>query len=283
MRRWAVRLRDRRGCVARPGAAACVGVVALAGWACWLLACSCGKSSCVGETLGPRVPFWRVVSTVSDDVAVVVCGAPSILAVSGQSLRGKLEICAVSLHVPSDSEPASELRPLQLWPRLLAKMAEPSEYSDEKEENDRRLLSAASTSGRCGRNASGSMSAFTGARLARAPSSVGVVSVSVSSMAESWLLPCPKNSRKLLSDAFDGRRGGICRIACDPDGGSETLTLPTLSAPISGSLDLAFLSAGDDPLAAMSCCHDRVLSTLTVRDSVFSMPAPTSGAPEVYV
>jgi hypothetical protein len=179
--------------------------------------------------------------------------------------------------VPSDSEPAIELRPLQLWPRLLAKMAEPSEYKDEKDEKDRRLLSIASTSGRCGRNASGSMSAFTGARLARAPSSVGVVSVS--SMAEPWLL-APKNSRKLLSDAFEGRRGGIWRIACEPDGGSDTLTLPMLSAPISGSLDLAFLSAGDDPLAAMSCCHDRVLSTLTARDSVFcSIPASRMARP----
>jgi hypothetical protein len=78
----------------------------------------------------------------------------------------------------------------------------------------------------------------------------------------------------LLSDAFDGRREGMCRIiACDPDNGNDTLALPTFSPPVSGSLDLAFLSAGDDPLAAMSCFHDRVLSALTVRDSVCSMSA----------
>jgi hypothetical protein len=174
--------------------------------------------------------------------------------------------------VPSGSEPAIELLPLQLCPRVLAYMAEPIEYSDEK---DRRLLSAASTSGRGGRHTSGSISAFTGARLARVPSSVGVVSVS--SIAEPlWMLllavplAWPKKSKR-LSDAFDVRRAGICRIACEPDGGSETLALPTMSPSVSGSLDLAFLSAGDDPLAAVSCCHDCVLSALTVRDSAGSM------------
>jgi hypothetical protein len=83
-------------------------------------------------------------------------------------------------------------------------------------------------------------------------------------------LAWPKRS-KMLSDAFDGRRDGIWRIAADPDEGSDTLTLPTMSPPVSGSLDLAFLSAADDPLAALSCVHDCVLSTLTVRDSIGSM------------
>jgi hypothetical protein len=184
--------------------------------------------------------------------------------------------CAALRDVPSGSEPAIELLPLQLWPRVFAYMAEPIEYSDEK---DRRLFSAASTSVRGDRNASGSINAFTGARLARVPSSVGVVSVS--SIAEpllmlllGTLLACPKNSR-MLSDALDSRRWGICRIATEPDGGSETLALPTMSPPVSGSLDLAFLSAGEDPLAAVSCCHDCVLSTLTVRDSVGSMSTST--------
>jgi hypothetical protein len=45
-----------------------------------------------------------------------------------------------------------------------------------------------------------------------------------------------------------------------------------MSPPVSGSLDLAFLSAGDDP--AISCCHDRVLSTLAVRVSEGSMSSP---------
>jgi hypothetical protein len=180
MRRWAVRLRERRGwdesaaCPGRvevdvlgrdaPGAAICAP----------LAACSWGNSSWVGETLGPRLPFWRVVSTVSEEVAVVVCGAPSIFnPVLSQSCAREFAL----RDVPSDSEPATELRPLQLWPRELANMAEPIEYKDEK---DRRLFSAASTSGwgRGGRHASGSMSAFTGARLARVPSSVGVVSTS---------------------------------------------------------------------------------------------------------
>jgi hypothetical protein len=178
----------------------------------------------------------------------------------------------VQRDVPSGSEPAIELLPLQLWLRVLAYIAEPIEYSDEK---DRRLFSAASTSvGRGDRNASGSISAFTGARLAREPSSVGVVSVS--SMADPLMLllgvclAWPKRS-KMLSDALDGRREGIWRIATDPEGGSDTLTLPTRSPPVSGSLDLAFLSAADDPLAALSCFHDCVLSTLTVRDSSDSM------------
>jgi hypothetical protein len=106
--------------------------------------------------------------------------------------------------------------------------------------------------------------------------------MSTSSIAEPLLmfLACPKNS-KMLSDAFEGRRDGICRIACDPDGGSDTLVLPTFSPPVSGSLDLAFLPA-DDPLAAVSCCHDRVLSALTVRDSVCSMMALQCYAPTLY-
>jgi hypothetical protein len=236
----------------------------------------------VGDTFGPRLPFWRVVSTVSEDVAVVVCGAPSILttvvwsAPSNEELQQILP-CAVQGDVPSGSEPAIELLPLQLWLRVLAYMAEPIEYSDEK---DSRLFSAASTSvGRGGRNASGSISAFTGARLARAPSSVGVVSVS--SIADPLMLllrvclACPKKSKR-LSDAFDGRRAGICRIATDPEGGSDTLALPTISPPVSGSLDLAFLSAGSDPLAAESCVHDFVLSKLTVRDSAGSMSTSQS-------
>jgi hypothetical protein len=78
----------------------------------------------------------------------------------------------------------------------------------------------------------------------------------------------------LLSDAREGRREGsegICRIAFAPDGGCDTLARPTASKPASGSLDRAFLSAADDPLAVVSCCHDRALSALTVRDSVCSM------------
>lgn len=105
------------------------------GFAIWLLlaACSCGNSNCVGDTLGPREPFWRVVSTVSEEVAVVVCGAPSILSTAGWlAIVTSARHCVVQ-DVPSDSEPATELRPLQLCPRVLAKMADPIEYSDEKE------------------------------------------------------------------------------------------------------------------------------------------------------
>jgi len=73
-------------------------------------ACSCGKSNCVGEGLGPKLPFWLVVVTDSDEVAVVVCGAPSILpARSGQHTQR----CKGAYDVPSDSE-ATELRPLKL-------------------------------------------------------------------------------------------------------------------------------------------------------------------------
>ena len=45
-----------------------------------LLVCSLGNRTAVGESLGPRLPFWLEVVTDSDDVAVVVPGAgPSIL------------------------------------------------------------------------------------------------------------------------------------------------------------------------------------------------------------
>jgi len=67
----------------------------------------------------------------------------------------------------------------------------------------------------------------------------------------------------MLSDAFE-----VLRIK--PDGGSDTLALETVSPPVS-VLDGAFLEAGEDPLAVESCCHDRVLSVLTERDSDFSM------------
>lgn len=146
-------------------------------------------------------------------------------------------------------------------------MADPIEYSDEK---DSRLFSAASTSERGARKASGNIK-FTGAwaRL-RVASSVGVVSTS--SMADPLLdRACPKSSRKPPVDACDGLRAGSWRIAVAPDGGMDTLTLDTLpTSVVSGSLALALRSAGD-PLAVVSCCHDRVLSTLTVRESECSM------------
>lgn len=188
--------------------------------------------------------------------------------------------------MPSGSEPARELLPLQLWPRVLAYSAEPIEYSDEK---DRRLFSAASTSVRGGRNTSGSISAFTGTRLPRVPSSVGVVVVSVSSMADPVLLLLAraawlKKSRKLCADAWDGLREGICLMAVDPAGGIDTLARDTTPPSVSGSLDLAFRSAIDTPPpAAVSCFHDRVLSALTERDSDGSIASMDPRAGEDFI
>lgn len=69
----------------------------------------------MGDTLGPRLPFWLEVVTDRADVAVVVLGLPSIL-------TGPLLVnvrCGAKLHLsynmPSGSEPAIELRPLLLW------------------------------------------------------------------------------------------------------------------------------------------------------------------------
>lgn len=178
-------------------------------------------------------------------------------------------------NVPSGSKPTTELRPLQLWPRLLANIAEPIEYKDEK---DNRLDSAPSTSDRGSRNASGSNWRFTWPSPPRLPSSVGVASDS--SIAEP-LLALPKYSKRLLSDALDVRREGICRIALEPSGcsgGSDTLVRSTLPPPVSGSLERAFLLAAVALLAVESCCHECVLSALAVRDNVGSMtrlnPAP---------
>lgn len=96
------------------------------------------------------------------------------------------------------------------------------------------------------------------------PSSVGVASAS--SIADPFRA-APKYSKRLLSDALDGRREGSCRIAVDPSGGIDTLARSTWPPPVSGSLDLAFLPAIDAPFADVSCCHAWVLSALTVRDS----------------
>lgn len=135
---------------------------------------------------------------------------------------------------------------------------------------DSRLDSAGSTSDRGSRNESGSSRGFTGASPARVLSSVGVMSAS-SMMAEPFLA-WPKYSKRLLSDARDGLRAGIWRMAVEPPSGDmDTLARSTCSPPVSGSLDLAFLPAAVAPLADESCCHDCVLSTLTVRDSEGSM------------
>lgn len=107
------------------------------------------------------------------------------------------------------------------------------------------------------RNESGSSWGLTGplARLGREFSSVD--EPSVSSMAEPDQA-LPRYSRKLLSDALDARRPGrLCRIAFALSGGTDTLARPTVAAPVSGSLDRAFLlRVADAPLAVASCCHD---------------------------
>jgi hypothetical protein len=164
--------------------------------------------------------------------------------------------------VPSDSEPATELLPLQLYPLEL-------EIADTKDDIDSRLESVAAepTSDRGCRNESGSSKGLTGA-LATLPS-VGVASdSSTADPDQAW----PKYSKRPLSDAFEGRREGrLCRIAFALSGGTDTLALDTLFPPVSGSLDRAFLPAADVPLAVVRFCHDRVLSVLTVRESGRSM------------
>jgi hypothetical protein len=60
-------------------------------------------------------------------------------------------------------------------------------------------------------------------------------------------------------------------MASDPDAGIDTLALPTLLSPVFGSLDRPFLSAVEEALAVVSCCHDCVLSVLTERDRRRSM------------
>jgi hypothetical protein len=143
-RRCVVRLRERRGTAWRfkgwgeaAEAAAAVGEVRVVGeetvWvfgegaccaACW----SWGKSSWVGDTLGPSEPCWLWVVTFSEVVAVVpvLCGAVG------------------SDIFASGSLPTTELLPLHEWPLVLAYMAEPMLYSEEKESR----FSAASTSDR---------------------------------------------------------------------------------------------------------------------------------------
>lgn len=138
--------------------------------------------------------------------------------------------------------------------------------ADTTDEMDSLLASAGpagSPSDRGSRNDSGSSRGLTGAKPERVLSSVGVVSAS-SMMAEPFLA-LPKNSKRLLSDAFDCLREGI-----------DTLARATLAPPVSGSLDLAFLPAAVAPLADVSCCHACVLSVLTVRDSDSSIEGVSS-------
>jgi hypothetical protein len=169
-----------------------------------------------------------------------------------QCLHVKKDPCSKSRYdVPSGSEPATELFPLQLYPLEF-------EIADTKDDIDSRLESVAAetTSGRGSRNESGSSRGFTGALaiFPRIPSSVGVASESsTADPDQAW----PKYSKRLLSDAFEGRREGrLCRMAFAPSGGTDTLARSTLSPPVSGSLDLAFLPAADAPLAVVRCCHD---------------------------
>jgi hypothetical protein len=61
--------------------------------------------------LGPKLPFWLFVVTESDEVAVVVCGTPSIL--PARSSQHTQPSSKSAYDVPSDSE-ATELRPLKL-------------------------------------------------------------------------------------------------------------------------------------------------------------------------
>lgn len=148
-RLWVVRLRERRGGgawgfndwgeAAAGGEATGFGVC----WGCWLPGCSEGKSSCVGDAFGPRDPCWLCVVTDSDEVAVVpvLCGAGSDILAVKISYGAREQLLIQCLYTPSGSLPTTELRPLQEWPRVLAYMAEPMLYKDEKE---RRL--SASTS-----------------------------------------------------------------------------------------------------------------------------------------
>lgn len=168
-------------------------------------------------------------------------------------------------YVPSGSEPATELFPLQLYPRL--EMAETNEDMDSRFDS----VAAVPASDRGCRKESGSSRGLTGAlaRLPRVLSSVGVASESSRAEPDQ---ACPKYSKMLLSDALDGRRAGrLCRIAAAPSEGTDTLGRSTLRPPVSGSLDLAFWPPADAPLALESCRHDRVLSELAVRDSGCSM------------
>jgi hypothetical protein len=99
MRLWAVRLRERRGCVDRGGWP----VWREAGWAGAVLglaegllaAWSWGKSSWVGDALVPRLPFWLEVVTESDEVAVVVPCGFSILAGQSQWVKVCHAMCIV--------------------------------------------------------------------------------------------------------------------------------------------------------------------------------------------
>lgn len=154
MRLCAVRLRERRSWLVE-ASGCCVGVcmgvgvgvvvfiseadaaveVGLVLMGCCVMTSSRGKSNWVGETLAPRLPFWLEVVTDSEDVAVVVWGAPSILTVCNQQRRPS---CAggvdahpprqcVSGHLPSGSEMTTEFLPLRLCPRWFEKMEEPIE------------------------------------------------------------------------------------------------------------------------------------------------------------
>lgn len=127
---------------------------------------------------------------------------------------------------------------------------------------------SASASDLGGRYASGSVSVD--ARLPpREASRVGVA-LSRSSMAEPFLA-APRQSRRLLSDAFEGRRDGNClAMGFEPGGGIETLARSTLLPMVSGSEDRAFLLAADELLPEARRCgvvRERALSALTVRDS----------------
>lgn len=119
----------------------------------------------------------------------------SLLAVS----RPEQLECSAEQSNPQSSEPAIEFLPLQLYPRVLT-------IADTTDDMDNRLDSAPSTSDRGSRNDSGSNRGFTGAKPPRMLSSVGVASAS--SIAEP-LRECPKNSKKLLSEALECLREGI--------------------------------------------------------------------------
>lgn len=67
----------------------------------------------MGDTLGPRLPFWLDVVTESDEVAVVVPCGLSILAVFSQPCT-VVVVIHVQHDAPSGSELVMELRPLQL-------------------------------------------------------------------------------------------------------------------------------------------------------------------------
>jgi hypothetical protein len=82
-------------------------------------------SNCVGDSLGPRLPFWLAVVIERDEVAVVVpCVEPSNCHVISPALKRKMHTRIKDS--PSASEPAMEPGPLIA--RVLAGyMADPIE------------------------------------------------------------------------------------------------------------------------------------------------------------